>query len=318
MSGPDGEEKDLEKTETAAEEKAVEPESEKNESGESSESKSETEPTVAESKEEASKSEDAKPEDVKSEDAKSEDAKEELKAEADKDSSEKKDDAEAESDKSDAEKKGEAENKDESTSASTDAGPDNAKASTITLTQHHVSHLLKDVLQDSAEEAPAAPKGMRFPMVLDLLLALGLLVAVGGFTVGLFHMYLVHSASQSISEQRYKAAIAILKGAPLPQVFARPGSDTEELLSKARYMDAMDKLEQGTDLEEAIKELGEIHAGSKYFALAQEAINENTEPAEVMLQGGAEHTDTSAPDNAEEKQSLLEKTLREDEQEQRR
>ncbi len=205
----------------------------------------------------------------------------------------------------------EAEKKEEA--AKEKSSDENKKASSLTLTQHHVSHLLTDVLQDDAAVQPAKGKGIRFPMILDLLLGLGLLVAVGGFTVGLFHMYLVHSASQSISEQKYKAAIAILKGAPLPQVFSRPGSDTEELLSKARYLDAMEKLENSTsdaEVADAIKELGEISAGSKYFALAQEAINENTEPAPMMLQGGAE-TSEEALESAEQKQSLLEKALKE-------
>lgn len=192
----------------------------------------------------------------------------------------------------------------------------NQQASSLTLTQHHVSHLLSDVLQDEAPQQNYKG-GLRFPMILDLLLGAGLLVAVGGFTIGLFHMYLVHSASQSISEQRYKAAIAILKGAPLPVVFARPGSETEELLSKARYLDAMEKLENTMDkpdsepeIREALNELGQIQPGSKYFALAQEAINENTEPAPVMLQGGAETTETNPV--PEEKPTLLEKTLKED------
>lgn len=197
--------------------------------------------------------------------------------------------------------------------SSTEPPEKESEASSLTLTQHHVSHLLSDVLEDekNAEEPPPI-KGIRFPMIFDCLLACGLLVAVGGFTVGLFHMYIVHSASQYISEQRYDKAITVLKGAPLPQVFSRTGSDTEELLSKAQYLDAMDKIESNTDVEGALKELGEIRPGSKFFALAQEAINENTEPAPIMLQGGAETTEEALP-NAEDKQSLLEKALKEEE-----
>ena len=183
------------------------------------------------------------------------------------------------------------------------------KASSLTLTQHHVSHLLSDVLQDESANAAPPGKGFRFPMIFDLLLGAGLLVAVGGFTVGLLHMYIVHSASQFISDQRYERAITILKGAPLPQVFSRPGTDTEELLSKARYLDAMDKIESNSKVDFALRELAEIRPGSKYFALAQEAINENTEPAEILLQGGTETTAAPAP---EQEQTLLEKTLKED------
>lgn len=197
--------------------------------------------------------------------------------------------------------------------SNSDSQQANDAASKITLTQHHVSHLLSDVLQDEAAPKPSG-KGLRFPMILDLLLGLSLLVAVGGFTIGLFHMYVVHSAAQSISEQKYKAAIVILKGAPLPQFFARPGSDTEELLSKARYLDAMEKLESGTDEEfvEAMKEVSLIKPGSKYFTLAQELISDNTEPAPLMLKGGAETTETN-PQPEDKNQSLLERTLKEDE-----
>jgi hypothetical protein len=93
----------------------------------------------------------------------------------------------------------------------------------------------------------------------------------------------------------------------MPAIFSRPGSESEELLSKARYLDAIDKLEAGTDTDEAMKELHEIKAGSRYFALAQEAINDNTEPASMMLQGGAETIETHPQDA-----SLLEKTLKEE------
>jgi hypothetical protein len=147
-------------------------------------------------------------------------------------------------------------------------------------------------------------------MILDCLLGVGLLIAVGGFTIGLVQMYLIHSASQSISEQKYKAAISILKGAPMPQVFGRPGSDTEELLSKARYLDAIETIEAGADVPSALKELGEIRPGSRYFVLAQQAISENTEPAPLMLQGG---TETIEKDPLpQQKESLVEKTLKEE------
>lgn len=185
--------------------------------------------------------------------------------------------------------------------------PDNSPP----LTQHHVSHLLSEVLHEPQPEPSAVVRKVRIPIIFDVVLAGGLLFAVGGFTFGLFHMYLVHSAAQAISEQKYKAAIAILKGAPFPKIFSRPGSDTEEMLSKATYLDAMDRLESENDVEGAVKQLAEIKAGSKYFNLAQEAINENTEPATMMLQGGTEHNETSPP--PEEQKSLLDKTLTEEE-----
>ncbi len=176
--------------------------------------------------------------------------------------------------------------------------------------QQHVSHLLNDVLEGSA--APEA-RNLRYPIILDVLLGLGLLAAVGGFTVGLFNMYIVHSAAQAISTQQFGAAISMLQSAPLPQVFSRPGSDTEELLSKARYLDAMDKIERGGNIEEAIRELSAINTRSKYFNLAQQVINENTEPSPILLQVGAEHNANSEDlqkSKSSEQESLLEKTLK--------
>lgn len=196
-------------------------------------------------------------------------------------------------------------------SAETNAQEKSVADNSPPLTQVHVSHLLSEVLQEPQPEPSAIVRKVRIPIIFDIILAVGLLIAVGGFTFGLFHMYLVHSASQAISEQKYKAAIAILKGAPFPQIFSKPGSDTEEMLSKATYLDAMDRLESENDIKGAIDQLNEIKAGSKYFSLAQEAINDNTEPATMMLQGGTEHTDTAPPE--EEQKSLLDKTLNEEE-----
>ena len=175
------------------------------------------------------------------------------------------------------------------------------------LTQHHVSHLLSEVLQEPHDDAPTAK--LKFPIFFDIILAAGLLFAVGGFTIGLFHMYVVHSAAQNIAEQKYQLAIQILKSAPLPQFFARPGSDTEDMLSKATYLDAISRLESD-DVKGALKELAEIKPGSKFFDVAQETINDNTEAAPLMLQGGAEQTDTSPPPAPQK--SLVDKALNEE------
>src|SRR5205814_10177421 len=80
------------------------------------------------------------------------------------------------------------------------------------LHPHHVSKILDEVLEEP--EPPPGGRRFRHPMILDLILRAGLLVAMGGFTVGLFKMYLVHSAQQAIWQHNYKAAIGILKGAP--------------------------------------------------------------------------------------------------------
>lgn len=169
------------------------------------------------------------------------------------------------------------------------------------LHAHHVSKILDEVLE---EPVPAAgPRRFKHPMILDLILAMSLLIAMGGFTIGLFKMYLTHSAEQSITQQNYKAAIAILKGAPLPGFFTIPGSDPEELLAQALYLDAMDKLEND-DVDGALKELQQIKAGSRYFELAQELILENYEPSPTLLQGGAEHVETN-PEPLPEKKPIL-------------
>lgn len=158
------------------------------------------------------------------------------------------------------------------------------------LHAHHVSKILDEVL-DEPEEA-VTRRHLKHPMILDLVLAVGLLAAMGGFTVGLFKMYLTHSAEASITQHNYKAAIAILKGAPVPGFFAIPGADPDELLNQALYLDAMDKLEVDNDVDGAMKELQAIRPGSRYFALAQEIIEENYTPSVTTLQGG---TSVSAP-----------------------
>ncbi|HEY9868840.1 MAG TPA: hypothetical protein V6D08_06720 [Candidatus Obscuribacterales bacterium] len=167
---------------------------------------------------------------------------------------------------------------------------------------HHVSKILDEVLQEP-EPAPAARR-FRHPMILDVVLAIGLLVAMGGFTIGLFKMYLTHSAEQSITQNNYKAAIAILKGAPLPGFFSIPGSDPDELLAQALYLDAMDKIDQDNDIDGAIKELQQIKPGSRYFALAQKIIEEHHTPSPLFLQGGTEHVETN-PQPAPEKKPIL-------------
>jgi hypothetical protein len=178
------------------------------------------------------------------------------------------------------------------------------KADPPPMQQHHVSKLLDEVLEEP--EPPPGARKFRHPMILDIALAVGLLAALGGFTVGLFKMYITHSAEQSIMRHNYKAAIAILQGAPLPGFFTIPGSDPDELLSQALYLDAMDKLEVDNDVDGALKELQQIRPGSRYFDLAQELIKENFEPSSTTLQGGAEHIEEHPVETPEKKPLLPE------------
>ena len=168
------------------------------------------------------------------------------------------------------------------------------------LHQHHVSRLLDEVL----EEPTQTGRRFKHPMILDLALAIGLLSALGGFTIGLFKMYLTHSAEQSITQRNYKAAIAILKGAPLPGFFTIAGSDPEELLSQALYLDAMEKFVMENDVDEALRELQQIRPGSRYFNLAQELIDEKAEPSPTFLQGGTQQIETS-PEVPQQKKPIL-------------
>lgn len=172
------------------------------------------------------------------------------------------------------------------------------------VASHHVAKILDEVL----ENPPPAPptKHMRAPLVLDIFLAFGLLFASFGTATGIFQMYLTHSAAQAINQQNYQAAIAILRASPMPKIFNLPGSDNEELLSKALYLDAMDKLDGEGNTGGALQELQMIRPGSAYFVLAQKIIGDNTTPADLMLEGQTEQIETNPP---EKKQSLLDKAI---------
>jgi hypothetical protein len=169
--------------------------------------------------------------------------------------------------------------------------------------QHHVSKILDEVLDEPEE--PVTEGRLKHPMWLDVILAFGLLVTVGGFTIGLFKIYVTHTAEQSITQHNYKAAIALLKGVPFPGFFTIPGSDPEELLAQALYLDAMDKLEVDNDVDAALNQLQQIPPGSRFFPLAQEIIEENFEPSATTLQGGTSITEEAPIKAPVEKQPIL-------------
>jgi len=166
------------------------------------------------------------------------------------------------------------------------------------LHQHHVSKILDEVLEETAPSE--TPQHFRHPMLVDLVLGVGLLIALGGFAAGLMRMYIAHSAEQSIIKNNYKAAIAILKGTPLPSVFEPPGSEPRELLDKAYYLDAMEKLSAYSEDQAALKELESIEAGSPFFDLAQTILKEHFKPSAITLQGGAQHDEQIEPGQATE------------------
>jgi len=174
----------------------------------------------------------------------------------------------------------------------------------VELHQHHVSKLLDEVLEEP--EPPSGGKGFKHPMLLDIALAVGLLVALGGFTVGLFKMYTAHMAHDSITRGDYQAAISLLRGTPFPGFFTIPGDDPDELLNQALYLDAMKKMNVDNDLDGALEQLQSVRPGSHYFELAQELIEANTVPSAVGLQGGTSVTEQAAPAEPEKKPILPE------------
>lgn len=167
-------------------------------------------------------------------------------------------------------------------SASSNVPPDGTDDK---IPQHHVSKILDEVLEDcSAEEAKPA-KFRHHPMAIDLILALGLLIAMGGFTIGLMRMYIAHSAEVSIAKGDYRVAIALIQGAPLPDLFAPPGSEPRETLDRALYLDAIQRLDVSAEDLDAISELARIEPGSHFFALAQTIVAEHSKPSPIQVSG---------------------------------
>ena len=170
------------------------------------------------------------------------------------------------------------------------------------MQQQRVSRILDAVLEEPVEES-SNHHGFKHPLFLDVMLAAGLLVAMAGFSIGMFKIYITHSAKQSINQQNYHAAIALLKGTPLPGFFNIAGSeDSVELLNRALYLDAISKLEINRDDQSAIDELQQIRPGSGYFELAQDLLRDNSPPPKLQLEGGASHdADPNDPEVKEEK-----------------
>jgi hypothetical protein len=154
------------------------------------------------------------------------------------------------------------------------------------------THILDEVLEEP--EDPISSR-YRHPVALDLVLAIGLLLAMGAFSAGLIKMYVSHSAEQSITQRNYQAAIALLEGAPFPDLFSPPGSEPKELLNQALYLDAMEKLDAYSEDPTAIKELEKIDASSRFFELAQEILKEHFKPSSIQLQAGATQTEVVTP-----------------------
>lgn len=174
----------------------------------------------------------------------------------------------------------------ESASASDKVSDDLSSLTTKERQQVHISRILDEVLE--LPDPPRSGSKYKHPMYLDLILAAGLLVAMGGFTIGLFKIYITHSAQDNIAQHNYKAAISILRGSPVPDFFAVPGSSPQELLNKALYLDAMEKLDANPEDQSALHELQKITKNSTFFETAQDILKDKYKPAR-MLEGGASH-----------------------------
>ncbi|OPZ87338.1 MAG: hypothetical protein BWY75_01906 [bacterium ADurb.Bin425] len=71
----------------------------------------------------------------------------------------------------------------------------------------------------------------------------------------------------------YKAAIQILRGAPVPDIFGGAAMEnSDDLLNQALYLDAMEKLDNDHNDQTAPQELAKITPGSRFYDLAQEQL----------------------------------------------
>lgn len=164
---------------------------------------------------------------------------------------------------------------------------DNSKAA-----PKHVSKLLSDVLDQSADDMPEAvqgdkpakTRGHKHPIAIDVVLACGLIFAVGGFSIGLLHMYVNHLAEASLKRNDYGAAVALLDG--MPQNFMSSDADSKDLFDRALYLDAMQKLTTNPQDKVALKELDRIMPGSQFFDSSQEVLTEHFTPSTVTLSCG--------------------------------
>jgi hypothetical protein len=148
---------------------------------------------------------------------------------------------------------------------------------------------------DSVLEQDPVMRTFKQPMLFDVVLAIGLLVAVAGFTTGLMRIYITHMAKQSINQHNYKAAITILKRNPVPEFFSGFGSDPNDLLNQALYLDAMTKLEANNEDQSALSQLSKITSGSRFFHLAQDILSANGKPPEDSASGVKQEETSKEP-----------------------
>jgi hypothetical protein len=174
-------------------------------------------------------------------------------------------------------------------------------------TAHHTPKILAEVLDEPVPQV-GSKDNYRHPFYMDALIAIGLLVAMAGFTVGVIKIYITHTAKTYITARHYKEAIVLLAGAPLPGWFAVEGESPEELLNQALYLDGMEKLDLDDSDQAAIKELEKIKPGSRFFELANQVLTEHAPQSSLTLQGAAEHEATPAEVRSDENKPIMPET----------
>ena len=158
----------------------------------------------------------------------------------------------------------------------------------------HQAQIFNELLERTAPDVKAEGPTYRHPVIIDGLLAVGLLVAMAGFTLGAVKIYIVHEARHDITDRRYTEAISILKSAPLPGLFQINGESPEDLLDQAHYLDAIEKLDADKGDQVALRELDAIRPGSRFFDMANNIKDERAPLSPIKLEGAAEHQATAA------------------------
>ena len=170
----------------------------------------------------------------------------------------------------------------------------------------HQAKIFNELLEKTAPEVTVEGRSYKHPVIIDGLLALGLLVAMAGFTLGAVKIYIIHEAKHDITDRRYSDAITLLNSSPMPGFFQMQGESPEELLDQAHYLDALEKLDKDKNDQDALKELDSIRPGSAFFEMANNIKGEHAPSSPIQLTGGAEHQATPAEVKAADRPLLPE------------
>jgi hypothetical protein len=176
----------------------------------------------------------------------------------------------------------------------------------------HSSEVVAEIL-DQALKSDVVPRpNIHHPLILDVLISVGLLMAAGGFTLCLLQLYVNHTAQQCLIKHDYKSTIALLTDPPMPVSMSGSfGDDPKEILNEALYKDAMGKIEVQGNIPGAVRELQQISPDSNFFYNAQRIINQETRPSGMFLEGRTSVIAAPAPLSSSEKVDYLLQTAEE-------